>query len=419
MKTNGTRILIIALFLYLFLVIVSFSSYAQPDYTFKNKSLISGSDRQIGATYRFTNVKPGVDGIVTITDLTGGLTLEDVDGGSGFDEALQPVIRIPALSTGYAEFTIDFVKSGTFSPMTMLEVPLTCIDVDGRLYSGLPVSEFDEVKKTTGMFVDFNLLGGELNISFTKDWVLGKNIGIIDYPGVDTMAKQAMFSTISSNVEQMVVRTGAINLTTSSQQRLRSIYFKRFSYANSYLSKPALLSFRGIEKNKQVDLQWELQTDHNINTVTIEKSKNGSSFSGIADVWVNNDSKNNGSFRYTDHEAVEGNTLYRLKMVSANGTVQYSNILAFRSNGQSNTTFKVYPSAIESSATVNVRAEKAGSGVFELVDYAGRIIHRQNVSVQQGSNNIQLNSISNVIGGNYVAVLKIDNNTYTQKILKK
>lgn len=419
MKTNGTRILVIALFLYLFLVVVSFSSFAQPEYTFKGKSLISGSDRTVGAVYRFSNVKPGVDGIVTITNLTGGLTLEDIDGGSGFDEALQPIIRIPALSTGYAEFTIDFVQSGTFTPQTMLEVPLTCIDVDGRMFSGLPVSEFDQVKKSPGVYVDFNLLGGELNIGFDLNWITGTNVGIIDYPGVDTMAKQAMFSTISANVTQMTVRTGAINLTTSSQQRLRSIYFKRFSYANSYLAKPALLSFSGVEKSKKVDLQWQLQSEHSINTVVVEKSKNGSSFSAIGEVWVNTDAKNNGTFRYADNETIQTNTLYRLKMVAANGNVQYSNILSFKSHGSDNSSFKIYPSAIQNSATMNVSAGKAGNGVFELVDYAGRIVHRQNVTVQQGTNNIQLTSISNVVGGNYVAVLKMDNNTYTQKILKK
>jgi hypothetical protein len=55
---------------------------------------------------------------------------------------------------------------------------------------------------------------------------------------------------------------------------------------------------------------------------------------------------------------------------------------------------------------------------FELVDYSGRVVHRQNIAVQEGLNNIQLNSMGNIANGTYVASLKIDNNLYTQKINK-
>lgn len=96
MKTNGTRILAIAVFLYLLLLIASFSIKAQPDYRFKNPVLISGTNLTVGSKYRFNNVKPGIDGIMTIADLTGGMTLSELDGGSGFDDAFQPYINCAA-----------------------------------------------------------------------------------------------------------------------------------------------------------------------------------------------------------------------------------------------------------------------------------------------------------------------------------
>lgn len=419
MKTNGTRVLIIALFLYLSLVVLSFTSYAQPDYDFSTGSLISGSDRAVGGQYRFTNVKPGVDAIVTITAITGGISLNNIDGNSGFKEAFQPVIQVPAFTSGYAEFQIDFVTATTFSPRVMLEVPLTCIDVDGQMYSGLPVNEFDMVKRTSGIYVDFNMLGGELNVSFDPTWIIGTNTGTIDYPGVDTIAKQAMFSTVSANISSTTIRVGANNLSSHNVQRLRSVYFKKFSFTNSFLAKSPLLSFRGTEKNRKVELQWELEANHGLSSIVIEKSKGGSNFTAIGEVWVNLESKTKNSMQYIDQELLEGLSLYRLKMISANGAVQYSNVLSFRGDAQQSSSFKVYPSAIQTSATINIQAGKAGPAVFEMVDYAGRIVHRQHVNVQQGNNNIQLNSIGNVIGGNYVAVLKIDNSIYTQKILKK
>ena len=96
MKANGTRFILIVVFLQLLVLICSIGASAQPDYNFSNSSLISGTDKQVNARYRFTNVKPGIDAIVTITGITGGLTINQIDGNSGFREAFQPVIDLPA-----------------------------------------------------------------------------------------------------------------------------------------------------------------------------------------------------------------------------------------------------------------------------------------------------------------------------------
>ena len=39
---------------------------AQPDYSFKNPVLVSGSGLQQGAKYKFSNVKPGIDAFITL-----------------------------------------------------------------------------------------------------------------------------------------------------------------------------------------------------------------------------------------------------------------------------------------------------------------------------------------------------------------
>jgi len=414
MKTNGTRFILIVVFLQLLVLICSIGASAQPDYNFSNSSLISGTDKQVNARYRFTNVKPGIDAIVTVTSISSGVSINQIDGSSGFREAFQPVLDVSAYSNGYAEFKIDFVTAGTFTLRVMTEVPATCIDVDGRMRAGQPINEFDMVRKSPGVYVDYSLLGGELAVTYNATWIIGTNTSNIDYPGVDTIAKQAMFSTIQSNVSSITIRMGANNQSIGGDQRLRSVYFKKFSYPNSFLAKSSLLSFRGVEKNKKVELQWELQNENKLSSVIIEKSGASSSFKPIGEIGVGGNIK----FNFTDNEILDGTALYRLKLINLNGKVEYSNILAFRNNNQSASTFKVYPSAIQTSATINVKSTKTGTAVFELVDYSGRVVHRQNVAVQEGHNNIQLNSMGNITAGNYLAVLRIDDNVYTQKINK-
>ena len=417
MKTNGTRILIIAIILYICLVIFSFTSFAVPDYNFSSGTHIGGPDKAVGGRYRFTNVKPGVDAIVTITSLTGGLTLTNLDGGSGFNEAFQPVIDIPGKSSGYVEFRVDFVLAGTLIPTIMVEIPITPIDVDGQRYGPDSLFEFDMIALTPVNTVDYNMLGGELLVNFSPGWVTGRNTGAIDYGGVDTMAKQVMFTAVITATSTATIRVGGQNNSNGARNRLRSIYFQRFNYLNSFLSKPALMNFRGVEKNRKVDLQWELSMDHMLNLVEIESSSNGSQFRKIGSMNVNDINQRN--FFYSDNNPNEGNAFYRLRMIGVNGTVTYSNILSFRNNREDNASFKIYPSAVESSATLNIKAGKAGAASFRLVDYAGRIVHQETLNVQEGTNTLLLNKVGHVKPGNYIAVLEIDHSTYNQKILKK
>src|SRR3979490_1945394 len=112
MKTNGFYAnFLTALFKRIQFLIVFFFPLiltAQPDYNFQAPVLISGTDKQVGATSRFSNVKRGLDAIVNITQLTDGVILNTLDGGGGYVEAFQPIIDIPAYKTGFVEFHIVF-----------------------------------------------------------------------------------------------------------------------------------------------------------------------------------------------------------------------------------------------------------------------------------------------------------------------
>ena len=168
MKTNGTQIdLSKSILLILFILTISLKAFCQPDYDFRNSTLVSGTDRQIGAVYLFKNVKTGVDATVTILDITGGVTLNTIDGGSGYVEALQPVLQVAPNSSSYVECRIDFLIANTNKPMVQTEVPATPIDVDGQNYGDGVVKEFDILQLTNG-YVDYDMLGGELNMSITS-----------------------------------------------------------------------------------------------------------------------------------------------------------------------------------------------------------------------------------------------------------
>jgi len=413
MKTNGIRIILFTFFLYVLLVLFSFSSLAQPDYVFNTGTVISGTDKTIGAVYYYPNVRTGVDARVTITDISAGVTLSDFDAPGGYLEALQPTINVAGKTKGYVEMKFQFYKAGTALLMNQLEIPATCVDVDGTS----TIHEFDEITLMTGGYVDYNLLGGELAVTYRPGWAIGTNVGNTDYPGRDTTAKQAMFTTVNANKNEITVRVGADNLATSTQQRLRSVYFKKFTYANSFLAQPALLAFRGVERNQKVDLNWDLITDNNISSITIQKSTQSGVYSSIGEVWIQ-ESKSQNGFRFSDNETLSGNTFYRLKMTSKNGQVQYSNILAFSTKANGSKLFKVYPSVIQSSATLSIDAPAKGASTLQVFDLSGKVVMQQSLQVTEGTNTLLVNGWDKLPSGQYIATVRNGAQKLQQAIVK-
>lgn len=234
MKTNVTLPV-------LMLMLIFQSVSAQPDYSFKNPTRLSGTNLQQGTVYLFEDVKPGVDARMTLSFISPGVTLTQLDGGSGYPETLQPTVQITPWTNGYVEMTIEFrVANGSAVSVQPL-IAATCIDVDGVTnYDGQHhnLHEFDQINMGGG-YTDFNTVGGELSISQDGNWFTGTNIAAVDYPGRDTSAKAVMFSVINNNVSSMIVRVGINNQTATAATRERSVYFKRFVYPNSFLAFPS------------------------------------------------------------------------------------------------------------------------------------------------------------------------------------
>jgi hypothetical protein len=191
---------------------------------------------------------------VTITAISGGITLENIDGGSGFVEAFQPVILIPPYSNGYVDFTIVYVIGGTSTPMLQAEVPATPIDVDGQTYASGNVYESDEFDMGPGGYVNYDMTGNEITVMQSGNLVTGTNIAAIDYPGVDTMARQVMFTVVNSNISTFYYRVGGTNNSDALARRLRSVYFKKFWFNNALMAAGKLPKFTVLRVETNVML---------------------------------------------------------------------------------------------------------------------------------------------------------------------
>lgn len=367
MKNLYTYLKFCPVLIFLLFCLFSGKVFAQPDYEFRNPVLVAGTDLTVGASYLFSNVRAGVDARMTINYMSPGVTVTEIDGTSGYDEALQPTLHSDPFSNGYMEMHIEFLTAGTSSPMVQLEVPVTCIDVDGVAdfdYNGRPLYEFDVVDLGGG-YVDYQLLGGELTINQVGTAVSGKNIGAIDYPGRDTTARQVMFTVVNGHISSCVIRVGVDNQSSLGTTRLRSVYFKKFTYSTSLLAKSSLQTFRGIQKNSAIELQWRFDKQNkNLKSVIVEKAIQPAQFVPIGEVLPVAGATD---YKFQDHSNDQVTSYYRLKLVNFDGSTNYSNILVFHTS-QNRTGFKIFPSIVEDNATLQLNANKTTVAQVQVAD---------------------------------------------------
>jgi hypothetical protein len=416
MKTSINNLILVKSLLLAVLTSLTLVAFSQPEYTFRNPSRISGTQNQVNSKYRFSRVKTGVDAIVTITAID-KIELTDLDGSDGYDEAFQPVITVPRKTEGYVEFKIEFVNTGTSTLRVMPEVPLTAIDIDGNTADD-KIYEFDEFKTSPTYRIDYDFLGTNLDVRIAGTMVRTINTTAVDYPGIDTVKKDVMFSMIHAGVSTVTLRVGANNKSRNEVERLRSIYFKKFNYGViSILAQSQLKSFIGKQDKSGVSLNWEFTSTVGISQYILERSVNAQDFTEITSKSVNE----NSGYVHSYYDATAGNNKvsYRLKVVATNGKVSYSQVIVFRSDlTEGSGRLVVFPTLIQNStASVQVTSEIATKSMIQVVDYSGKVIYHTPVHVAKGNNSFSLDLAGKAASGNYVVVMQVEGKILTQKIV--
>lgn len=398
-----------------FVIIAPKKSQAQapPIFNFNSWSLESGTALTSGAVYRFANVATGVDALVTVSTVTSGITLRNIDRTiDGYGEAFQPEFKINGSTNGYIDFSIRFVNAGgtTTSPRPI--VAASGLDIDGSPSGGNFLKEFNRIDMGGGAY-EFNTYKSEITVAQAGTAFTGSNYtGNLYGALVDTSAKEVMFTVTNTNVGTMTYRVGANNQTAGASTRYASLYYKKFSYQHYPLAISGLMSFEGLAVNNKVKLSWELAADK-YSKVVLEKSNTSSNFTRVYEA-------NSGSFSrsgYTDADVQGGQVFYRLSATNLEGKTEYSSIIAVKVNGIEKQGMNVYPSLIQSGTTVAVELSVKTEGVVLVTDLSGRIVKQQKVNLQAGANSIAVDGFDNFSKGNYIVALRTPSVVYSKKVV--
>lgn len=134
-----------------------------------------------------------------------------------------------------------------------------------------------------------------------------------------------------------------------------------------------------LDADHVIALQWIVFDKGDLKNIQVEYSRDGFSFSGIG--YLN---ARNGNFNFLDstYYTASGNNYYRLKMFSADGKIQFSNIASIDMNELEATGFfkiVISPNPVEDKLTIAM--EDSGCQIF-IYNQMGSLLYKANDSEQ-------------------------------------
>ncbi len=179
-----------------------------------------------------------------------------------------------------------------------------------------------------------------------------------------------------------------------------------------------LISFKAKLINSDVQLNWQVGKEVNVQRYEIERSKDGIGFekmgqvSALGRTFLIN-------YNHKDVLKSTGTNYYRLKMIDFDATFKYSSLVSVKSKSIVYTEIlSVSPNPFVNQLTVRYQAERKGTVILELTDVVGRQLKRKPYSVIAGSNELIFDAgeLPNAV---YLLTIQTDDKVWVEKVLRK
>ncbi len=339
---------------------------------FINSTLISGTNGAVNAIYKFPDVTDGVDARVTLSAISNGASLSDIDipaSSTGYDPAFQPYVSVANGTSGtpktsYVEWQIRFKKAGTDTDTTLSNISATAIDVDGSS------SIQEKVQAYTPVSYSVN---SPNSMTDTQDGSSVTSIGPnTNYNGIDSAVKTVMFQMNFDNVNLITYRTGGINKSSSASRQF-SIYFKAFFTEATPLPVELLYFKAEVSKKENVEMNWATASETNNAYFVIERSEDGENYEEIGAAAGAGNSSRTLYYKFTDDAPMDGLNFYRLVQVDHDGNSRVYDPVSVVLEGQvmDLSIVNVFPNPFKSDAMITLSAPQEETVQLSLMNSSG------------------------------------------------
>ena len=315
----------------------------------------------------------------------------------------QDNLSIITSRNGFTYRTDDHTDDPAVNP-TVLQVNATQFSSDGIITTNTDKDAFKINFPKNGIFrleakpysVGPNNEGADLDVKAT---LLNSSMQVIQtYDPADKLDVTIDTTLMAGDYYIMIQGTG--NQNTSNYGSLGS-YTLRGMYSPFTVLPINQVLLSGNVNSDEHDLKWSIITDVPLQTLELESSDNGSIFTTLTTLSVNDR-----SFDYTP--LLKENIFYRLKAVSVSGQAVFSNIIILKAT---QTPLNAFTISTMVNAEIKINAKQNFD--YQVGDMSGRII--KTGKAPAGLMNIDIHNYPN---GIYVLRLNCNSQRITQRIVK-
>jgi hypothetical protein len=215
---------------------------------------------------------------------------------------------------------------------------------------------------------------------------------------------------------KITFRLYGYNATVSSGGGLNRFVYDDIQAGGSTVLPVAFDFFKVKTLHQSADISWKLSGEGNLSSLRIERADDGVFFQEVKE--YNGEQINTGTlFDFVDElNNPSGMYAYRLKMISENGQVSYSNIQTVSFDAESGFQLKAINTGNARSVSFRVYTDKPGNYVFSLFNLNGNKVAVKSAQLFAGSESMQMDN-GPLKSGMYILLGENGNQKISTKIM--
>ena len=230
-----------------------------------------------------------------------------------------------------------------------------------------------------------------------------------------TIARYYRLDNIHTLIKYRIVIASTIANLSNSNCAFAATTPKTVYAVNCMILLPVNITyFNGQLKNGYANLRWSAVNETGNIKYLVERSVDQKNFEEIGT--VNANEATNSTYYFIDNKPVEGETYYRIRVVS--GSLEKLSSIVFLSNSTTDLEIRSLINPFSDFLSMEVVSPDDQLASFALIDLYGRTIRQEKQKINKGLNTVHIYGLGNIEEGAYILLMWYNDKKISKKVIK-